>query len=194
MSDYNYSMKWHKFLVNFLLFLGAGLNLITGLAYIFGVYDDYNLPDSFGYVFGILSIGMAIIGIVARQKLASFSFDGPKWLTIVYAAAIGYDVLYYISYWMVTEKNAFTFFSFLGLVTRVIVLLVNMSYYEHREALFVKNSSANGQSNGDLIMSDKAENKTQVSDTYGACEWKCPKCGKIHQNYVGTCGCGERKP
>jgi len=25
-------------------------------------------------------------------------------------------------------------------------------------------------------------------------EWKCPSCGKINQNYVGTCGCGERKP
>lgn len=25
-------------------------------------------------------------------------------------------------------------------------------------------------------------------------EWKCPKCGKINQNYVGTCGCGEMKP
>lgn len=25
-------------------------------------------------------------------------------------------------------------------------------------------------------------------------EWKCPKCGNINQNYVGTCGCGEEKP
>lgn len=25
-------------------------------------------------------------------------------------------------------------------------------------------------------------------------EWKCPRCGIIQQNYVGTCGCGERKP
>ncbi len=25
-------------------------------------------------------------------------------------------------------------------------------------------------------------------------EWKCPKCGRINQNYVGTCGCGELKP
>ena len=25
-------------------------------------------------------------------------------------------------------------------------------------------------------------------------EWKCPKCGKINKNYVGTCGCGEEKP
>ena len=24
--------------------------------------------------------------------------------------------------------------------------------------------------------------------------WICPKCGKINQNYVGTCGCGKGKP
>ncbi len=25
-------------------------------------------------------------------------------------------------------------------------------------------------------------------------EWKCPACGVINQNYVGTCGCGQTKP
>lgn len=24
--------------------------------------------------------------------------------------------------------------------------------------------------------------------------WKCPSCGKLNHNYVGTCGCGESKP
>lgn len=24
-------------------------------------------------------------------------------------------------------------------------------------------------------------------------EWKCPVCGRINQNYVGTCGCGNKK-
>ena len=24
--------------------------------------------------------------------------------------------------------------------------------------------------------------------------WECPSCGKINQNYVGTCGCGTIKP
>lgn len=28
----------------------------------------------------------------------------------------------------------------------------------------------------------------------GTNEWMCPKCGKIHQNYVGSCGCGGEKP
>ena len=25
-------------------------------------------------------------------------------------------------------------------------------------------------------------------------EWQCPNCGKIHKNYVGSCGCGQTKP
>ena len=24
--------------------------------------------------------------------------------------------------------------------------------------------------------------------------WKCPTCGKLNHNYVGTCGCGDTKP
>lgn len=34
-------------------------------------------------------------------------------------------------------------------------------------------------------------NKMSVS---GAGTWICPKCGRVNQDYVGTCGCGEEKP
>lgn len=34
----------------------------------------------------------------------------------------------------------------------------------------------------------------QPEHKVSANEWKCPKCGVINQNYVGTCGCGEEKP
>lgn len=27
----------------------------------------------------------------------------------------------------------------------------------------------------------------------GPDEWRCPKCGRVNKNYVGTCGCGEQK-
>lgn len=30
--------------------------------------------------------------------------------------------------------------------------------------------------------------------TIGENEWRCPDCGIIHKNYVGTCGCGGTKP
>ena len=38
------------------------------------------------------------------------------------------------------------------------------------------------------------EEPAPVEKQPGENEWKCPSCGKINQNYVGTCGCGERKP
>ena len=37
-------------------------------------------------------------------------------------------------------------------------------------------------------------NSNTPNSTVSAGEWKCPKCGKINQNYIGTCGCGEVKP
>lgn len=38
-------------------------------------------------------------------------------------------------------------------------------------------------------------NKAQsVNPNPSVNEWKCPKCGSTNQNYVGTCGCGEKKP
>lgn len=36
------------------------------------------------------------------------------------------------------------------------------------------------------------EEKPQEEDMTN--KWRCPNCGKINLNYVGTCGCGETKP
>lgn len=38
--------------------------------------------------------------------------------------------------------------------------------------------------------------ETKAANSYraGAGEWVCPSCGKVHQNYVGSCGCGQVKP
>lgn len=36
--------------------------------------------------------------------------------------------------------------------------------------------------------------KAKMPITNKGYEWRCPKCGKVNQNYVGTCGCGEVKP
>lgn len=36
--------------------------------------------------------------------------------------------------------------------------------------------------------------KVRMSITNPSNEWKCSKCGRVNQNYVGTCGCGQVKP
>lgn len=42
---------------------------------------------------------------------------------------------------------------------------------------------------------ESPEENTGVTDEIiGDNEWKCPKCGTVNQNYVGSCGCGQIKP
>lgn len=36
--------------------------------------------------------------------------------------------------------------------------------------------------------------QSQTNNNITGSEWKCPSCGQINQNYVGTCGCGQVKP
>lgn len=67
------------------------------------------------------------------------------------------------------------------------------------------NNTKNAVSNQNVAGSSTSANtNTTVNRSYnavppenreaGANEWKCPNCGKINQNYVGSCGCGQTKP
>ena len=54
-----------------------------------------------------------------------------------------------------------------------------------------------GQTSGrsSSIFSDSSRGNPNLSSaaansTYG---WKCPSCGRVNANYVGTCACGKRK-
>ncbi len=44
------------------------------------------------------------------------------------------------------------------------------------------------------VKPEKQEEKEEVEAEPTENEWKCPVCGTINQNYVGTCGCGETRP
>lgn len=51
--------------------------------------------------------------------------------------------------------------------------------------------------NSDCDQLNKSSNTFNMSHSNAvpsSNEWKCPNCGKIQQNYVGTCGCGQQKP
>lgn len=43
-------------------------------------------------------------------------------------------------------------------------------------------------------MEEKQEEARKPAGTPAQGEWKCPACGKVNQDYVGTCGCGQLKP
>ena len=53
-----------------------------------------------------------------------------------------------------------------------------------------------GTSNSSFTFTGNNSNYSHVNTPQqqaGAGEWKCPSCGRINQNYVGTCGCGQVK-
>ncbi|MDO4419496.1 MAG: hypothetical protein Q4B92_03940 [Ruminococcus sp.] len=74
---------------------------------------------------------------------------------------------------------------------------VIVSNHERQERDYIKEytkrpTESNNIYNGSLFkkMDENRAPKGQVATG----EWKCPKCGKVNQNYVGTCGCGQIKP
>ena len=69
------------------------------------------------------------------------------------------------------------------------VELVNNSTKDEM-SVHLQNNTA--KTNSD--MATESANESQNEKTPGDNEWKCPKCGRIKQRYVGTCGCGETQP
>ena len=67
----------------------------------------------------------------------------------------------------------------------------NTAFYEANPQAY-QQMQAKQYSYSQPIHQDKQEPKGDSEPS--ADEWKCPKCGKINKNYVGTCGCGEEKP
>lgn len=59
---------------------------------------------------------------------------------------------------------------------------------DYLEDLKDANSQMSETIKNDIVNDIKAK-KEPTKD-----EWKCPKCGKINANYVGSCGCGTKKP
>jgi len=47
---------------------------------------------------------------------------------------------------------------------------------------------------GNALINNYFSESTNNNVTPSVHEWKCPKCGKIHSNYIAICDCGEHKP
>ena len=50
-----------------------------------------------------------------------------------------------------------------------------------------------GETTKSSLPSNQSTNPARTNNTRFS-EWICPKCGKRHAGYVGTCGCGEERP
>ena len=96
--------------------------------------------------------------------------------------------------WYATMK---AFSVLLGALAEIIHntgVTANVSLYiaHHNGNTVVTESKPNVQPESKSYRFDEASPSVKIGNS--GSEWKCAGCGKILPNYVGTCGCGGKKP
>ena len=151
-QQYPYPMNWYKFVIYFALFAGAVLNAINGILHLTGsVWEMQNVSADMVYavfggmqavdiIYGIGAIALAAFDIVTRMHLAKFRKTGPKFLSVCYGVAVGLALLYIILTSAVTGISIGDLVGateILQLVVSIVMLVVNVVYFNKRASLFV---------------------------------------------------------
>ncbi|MBO4468352.1 MAG: zinc ribbon domain-containing protein [Clostridia bacterium] len=154
-------MNWYKFLIYFMLFASAALNVISGIMYITGsVYSIYggsgaNAEEIYRYfpnlktvdiIYGLFALCCAGLAIYARFALAGFKRNGPALVLAVYAVAAVANLFYVIGFnaalgevsqYIQSEMSQFTTSMITSLIVSVVVAILNLVYFNKRKHLFV---------------------------------------------------------
>ena len=139
-------LKWFKFIIYVQLFLNALGYLITGMQLLTGLlYGQYRAAAYAGYpalqavdvIMGILSLGLMLMALVVSQKLAKFRRGAPRLYLIWIAAGIVVGVFYLVAASLVLGQLVMTGSIVGNLLGNVLLILLNLVYFQKREHLFV---------------------------------------------------------
>ncbi|MGM9642767.1 MAG: hypothetical protein ACI3XI_06115 [Eubacteriales bacterium] len=96
-------MGWYKFLVNFLLWANAAINLLSAVSYLNAsahteeVYAQYPLLAPLDTVYGVLTVGMGVLALAAALSLRKYKKSGPVLAVALYAygmaISLGYNII-----------------------------------------------------------------------------------------------------
>lgn len=146
-SPSSYPMKWHKFLIYFLLWLSVVACLSNALMYFTGshyggyaqdVYLAFSGMKTVDMLCGIACLALCAYTVMTRFALAAYRAKGPKMLTYAYILSVLISLAYALLGSMVTGLSFSDLMgSFLGYVIgSVVMIAVNRTYYNKRAALF----------------------------------------------------------
>lgn len=134
-------MKWHKFLIYFLLLLGALIFLIRGFGDLSDCFDGAEGTPAFAVRLfaGVCLLGIAALQLAARAALARFSRKGPKMAVAVYVsmAVLGGFILAARQMRAVELDAAIAGAVKMGCVVSALLAVCNHIYYRRRAAMFV---------------------------------------------------------
>lgn len=124
----NRPLKWYKFNIYFLLFAGAFLNLVGGIA-------DIALGSAYVLV-GLLLIALAVYQILTRNALAKKKKKAPMMLYGMYAATCLLNIISaVIQTAMGYQIDIVTISS--GIISAAVMIVLNKIYYDKRADMFI---------------------------------------------------------
>ena len=152
-AEARFPMKWYKFLIYFALIAGALLNLGKSFMYFSGtLYGDVAPEQIYSYFeglrvldifMGIASIAVASLGIVAWYHLLKFKKRGPVLLYALYGICALINIVYCLVSVSIASgaganaSDIITSNMISPIISNLIWLSVNFSYFNKRKELFV---------------------------------------------------------
>lgn len=148
-----YSMKWYKFLIYFLLFFTAVIDITYGINYISG--GIYELQSKFkvtadgvyrtfgmglkitDVIYGVALIGLGIFAILTRRDLKKFKSSGPKKLITLYVSSLVVNTLCTILACIIIGNGSVIVQNISDFIASAISIYINYTYFSRRASLFV---------------------------------------------------------
>ena len=131
------------------MIIGAILSFISGAGLFSGrtyeswgvsaeqIYSVFPGMKSCDMVYSVILIAVGVFRIIVRNRLKQFRANGPESLKILYYISIGAILLYILWASSVTKINMLTSSNIGSLISGVLFLVINTSYYKKRSSLFI---------------------------------------------------------
>ena len=92
------------------------------------------------------------------------------------------------------EDEAWVFLIIVFVTIFVSLILALYANAKKDKSPYSQNNTWQEDNYNTALFRDKAINDNRKAKIDSSKEWRCSNCGRINQNYVGTCGCGKNKP
>ena len=139
-------MKWFKFIIYFQLWASMLVYLVTAGKYFTGayyegsaemVYDFFPALQPLDIVMGVFCLALAVYAVVVQRALAKFRAKGPMMYYLMYIVNTAATVLYLLIGSIIIGQSAFTAEVAGSIIGSLVMLFVNIPYFNNRKHLFV---------------------------------------------------------
>lgn len=139
-------MKWFKFIIYFQLWASMLVYLVTAGKYLTGayyegsaemVYDFFPALQPLDIVMGVFCLALAVYAVVVQRALAKFRAKGPMMYYLMYIVNTAATVLYLLIGSIIIGQSAFTAEVAGSIIGSLVMLFVNIPYFNNRKHLFV---------------------------------------------------------